>query len=76
MHKSTVSQNHKTKNTQFHNNTGVCRLHIQIRHDLANQLMKTVFELKRNPHVKNRDATQRAVIEAALESFFHEKNNP
>jgi hypothetical protein len=44
------------------------RLHIQIRQDLIEKLLGTVFERKRNP--RNRGASQRAVIEEALENYF------
>ena len=44
------------------------RLHIQIRQDLIEKLLNTVFERKRDP--KNRGASQRMVIEEALELFF------
>ena len=46
------------------------RIHIQIRQDLIEKLLDTVFKRKRNRKIKNRDATQRAVIEEALEMYF------
>jgi len=49
-------------------NENLGRLHIQIRQDLLEKLLDTVFERKRNQ--RNRAASQRAVIEEALEFFF------
>ena len=46
------------------------RLHLQIRQDLFDRLLDTVFQRKRNPKYKGRDATQRSVIEEALEFYF------
>lgn len=59
MHKSVKEQNHKT-----------CRLHIQIRQDLADKLLDMVFKRKLDPKIKNRDASQRVIIEEALEGYF------
>lgn len=46
------------------------RLHIQIRKDLIDKLIETVYKRKAAQKTKRRNATQRAVIEEALESFF------
>jgi hypothetical protein len=46
------------------------RLHLQIRQDLIEKLLDTVFRRKRDPKFKGRDATQRSVIEDALEHYF------
>ena len=62
MHKPPSEQKHKT-----------CRLHIQIRQDLADKLLDMVFKRKRNPIVKMRDASQRAIIEEALDHYFISK---
>ena len=45
------------------------RLHIEIRMDLVQQLLNLVFQRKCDPKLKRR-ATQRAVIEEALEEYF------
>ncbi len=49
------------------------RLHLQIRQDLIEKLLDVVFERKRDPTFKGRDATQRSVIEDALEHYFRIK---
>jgi predicted RNA binding protein with dsRBD fold (UPF0201 family) len=64
--KPTNGQMHITSKSQ--NELG--RIHIQIRQDLIEKLLDTVFKRKRNRKIKNRDATQRAVIEEALEMYF------
>ena len=48
------------------------RLHLQIRLDLMEKLLDTVFQRKRNPKYKGCDATQRSVIEEALECYFRD----
>jgi len=48
------------------------RLHLQIRQDLLDKLIDVVFERKRDPKFRKRNATQRSVIEDALESYFRE----
>ena len=52
------------------------RLHIQIREDLLDQLLATVFKRKRDPKVNNRAASQRAIVEEALEKHFENETNP
>jgi len=46
------------------------RLHLQIRKDLADKLYETVFKRKRNPKFRRKDATQRAIVEEALNKYF------
>jgi len=80
MHKSASPQFLKTTNPQMHGTTKVRkeelgRLHIQIRQDLVDKLLDMVFRRKRNPKVKNQNATQRAVIEEALENYFKNEKN-
>jgi len=60
----------KVRKPSFHDKQkeNLGRLHIQIRQDLIEKLLDTVFNLKRNPN--NRGASQRAVIEEALENYF------
>jgi hypothetical protein len=65
--KSTNNQMHMTSKVQVEE---LGRLHIQIRQDLIEKLLDTVFKRKRDRKVKNRKATQRAVIEEALEIYF------
>ena len=79
----TLAQTQKTASTQIHNSTdaqpantrpeskeNLGRLHIQIRQDLIEKLLESVYQRKRDSMVKNRDATQRAIIEEALEKYF------
>ena len=63
-------QIHQPSKEQKHK---ACRLHIQIRQDLVDKLLDMVFKRKRNPTVKNRDASQRAIIEDALDQYFISK---
>ena len=58
----------KVKGDGFHGKENLGRLHIQIRQDLFERLLRAVFERKCDP--KNRGASQRAVIEEALENHF------
>jgi hypothetical protein len=46
------------------------RLHIQIRQDLAQAMHELVFKRKCDSKFKGRRATQRGIIEEALESYF------
>ena len=46
------------------------RIHVQIRKDLADQLIEMVYARKREGKVKKRDASQRYIIEQALEEYF------
>ena len=46
------------------------RLHIEIRQDLMDQLLELVFQRKRDPNIKGRAATQRGIIEEALQYYF------
>ena len=46
------------------------RIHVQIRKDLADKLIEMVYERKREGKVKKRNASQRQIIEQALEEYF------
>lgn len=67
----------KPENPQTHSSTFVDselpprlgRLHIEIRLDLVQQLLTLVLKRKCDPQLKQK-ATQRAVIEEALEEYF------
>jgi hypothetical protein len=83
-HKNDAQQNPMPKNDHtdikeergnFQNKIALGRIHIQIRQDLIDQLLKTVFERKRNHKATAREATQRAIIEEALEEYFERKEN-
>jgi hypothetical protein len=49
---------------------GVTRLHVHIRKDLADKILETVFKRKRDRKIMRKDATQRIIIEQALEDYF------
>jgi hypothetical protein len=66
LHKSTNNQLHTTAKTQ--NQLG--RIHIQIRRDLIEKLLDKVFKRKCDRKINYRNATQRAIIEEALEMYF------
>jgi len=53
---------------------GVARLHVHIRKDLADKILETVFKRKRNRKIRNKDATQRVIIEQALEDYFEKEH--
>ena len=71
------SQSHKSINPHPHNpanevvesTSQLGRLHIEARLDLVQQLMQRVYQRKCDPQLKKR-ATQRAIIEEALEEYF------
>ncbi len=46
------------------------RIHIHIRQDLANKVFDVVVQRKKDPNYSNREASQRAIIEEALEYYF------
>ena len=46
------------------------RLHLHIRKDLADKIYELIFSRKRNPDFKRKDASQRAIVEEALEEYF------
>jgi hypothetical protein len=47
------------------------RLHVHIKQDLANKVLELVYQRKRN-HKTKKEASQRAIIEEALEMYFKE----
>lgn len=90
-HKASSTQKHNPTNTHFHQATSDSgggdshpptlaagnniRLHVQIRKELADQLLERVFQLKRRPGSNKKAASQRAIIEAALEAYFERLQN-
>jgi hypothetical protein len=46
------------------------RIHVQIRKELANKLIEMVYRRKRDGRSAKRKATQRQIIEQALEEYF------
>jgi hypothetical protein len=61
-------QNH-IRNKTLESSSKLGRLHIEVRLDLVKQLMQRVFKRKCDPDLRGR-ATQRAIIEEALEEYF------
>jgi hypothetical protein len=76
--KSGSAQTRICADTQEHNNTDesstssepTARLHIQLRKDLAYKLLETVLSRKRGSGNDRERATQRAIIEEALDEYF------
>ena len=81
-HKTTKPQIHKSANVQSRNytesqnadgsernNDKLERIHVQIRKELADKLMEKVYAQKRAGRSK-RNASQRHIIEQALEEYF------
>ena len=66
-HISTEPQFHKIKVPKEE----LGRLHVQIRKDLTDKLMEIVYKRKADPRTKKKNATQRAIIEEALEMLFN-----
>ena len=52
----------------------ITRIHVHIRKDLADKLVEAVFNRKVNRSFQRKDATQRVIIEQALETWF--ENHP
>jgi len=46
------------------------RLHVHLRQDLADKLFEVVFKRKKNHNSKKSEASQRVIIEEALEMYF------
>lgn len=78
MHTPEVITRHgKTRNRSPDiENEALGRLHLQIRQDLIEKVLNEVFERKRNPKLRGRNATQRSVIEDALEYYFRIRGIP
>lgn len=75
---TTYPQPIKPANPKIHKLSNVAppnlgRLHIEIRCELLQQLMQCVYKRKCDPKFKGR-STQRAVIEEALEAYFHKSS--
>ena len=85
-HNNAIAQTHtsakaKTHKTHANNTTealesnqptpeNIERLHVHIRKDLADRLLEMVFKRKCDQKVKKKEATQRVIIEEALEEYF------
>jgi hypothetical protein len=80
-HKTTKPQIHKSANVQNLNytqnsngterdNDKLERIHVQIRKELADKLIEMVYARKREGKLAKRKASQRQIIEQALEEYF------
>ena len=70
LHKPTIPQIHTKPDT--HEALG--RLHLQVRRDLSEKLLEAAFKRKRDPKFKGR-ASQRSVVEDALEQYFRNEEH-
>ena len=67
LHKPTLPQMHTKPDA-------LGRLHLQVRRDLSEKLLDATFKRKRDPKFKGR-ASQRAVVEDALERYFRNEKD-
>jgi len=80
---TTKPQIHKSANVKSRNytesqnadgsgrdNDNLERIHVQIRKDLADKLIEMVYSRKREGKLAKRKASQRHIIEQALEEYF------
>jgi len=65
-----TSNENKSSATKNVEPEAVERIHVQIRKDLADKLIEMVYARKREGKVKKRNASQRQIIEQALEEYF------
>jgi len=72
LHKNAFAQKHIATSAQSQNPGPLQteRLHVHIRRDLADKLLEVVTARKCDPRHKRKDATQRVIIEEALEEYF------
>ena len=70
LHKPTIPQMH----TEPDNHEGLGRLHLQVRRDLSEKLLDAAFKRKRDSKFKGR-ASQRAVVEDALDQYFRNEED-
>ena len=83
LHKTTKPQIHKSAKVQSRNytesqsadgperdNDKLERIHVQIRKELADKLIEMVYVRKREGKLAKRKASQRQIIEQALEEYF------
>ena len=68
---------HPCANTQNHTHPELpappkrtVRIHVNIRQDLSDKMLNLVYKRKKEQTTLKKDATQRAIIEEALEMFF------
>lgn len=68
------AQTQNTAITKMHNQTknktDYVRFHVHIRQDLAEKVFTVVYERKKNKGRTKKEASQRAIIEEALDKYF------
>ena len=79
---NTDGQIHKNPSNEMHNqrkedeeSVKFARFHVHIRQDLADKVFEEVFERKKNKDKIKKEASQRAIIEEALELYFNEDSH-
>ena len=65
-----ISSENKDSETKNVKPEAVERIHVQIRKDLADKLIEMVYSRKREGKLAKRKASQRHIIEQALEEYF------
>jgi len=73
LHKPTMPQMHAEPDKTF-THEALGRLHLQVRRDLSEKLLDAAFKRKRDPKFKGR-ASQRAVVEDALDRYFRNEED-
>jgi hypothetical protein len=68
--KNAENADHLTKVNQPNAVKQYTRIHIHIRQDLANKIFDVVVQRKKDLKYSKREASQRAIIEEALEYYF------
>ena len=69
-HKTNTNEKNKVFESIQSTSEKIERLHVHIRKDLADMLLEMVFKRKCDQKVKKKEATQRVIIEEALEEYF------
>jgi len=73
LHKPTMPQMHAEPDKTF-THEALGRLHLQVRRNLSEKLLDAAFKRKRDPKFKGR-ASQRAVVEDALDRYFRNEED-
>lgn len=81
MHKPTNPQDHNCGNVEEHKSTNLheepkklARLHVYMHRELKERLRREVFERSQRGLSRKEGASERAVIEEALELFFQNRD--
>ena len=73
-HKTNTNEETKAFESIQSTSEKIERLHVHIRKDLADMLLEMVFKRKCDRKMKKNQATQRVIIEEALEEYFSNQN--